>query len=138
MNRVQKTKDLDYLVEVELGIQGKQGVYSDLSAMSNPKVKSRFNTENLLEKIVDKRNFFKAYKKVVANKGSYGIDGMKVDELLPFLQERYETLKADLLSGKYKLQSKKSRNTQAKWRSKTTWNTNCSRWINSTGNKPSD
>lgn len=100
--RIQKTKDLGYLVEVELETQGKQGVYSDLSAMSNPKAKSRFNTENLLEKIVDKRNFFEAYKKVVDNKGSCGIDGMKVDELLAFLQEHYETLKTDLLRGKYK------------------------------------
>lgn len=91
-------------VEVELETQGKQGVYSDLSAMSNLKTKSEFNTENLLERIVDKRNIFEAYKKVVANKGSYGIDGMKVDELLPFLQEHYETLKTDLLSGKYKPQ----------------------------------
>ena len=101
MKRIQKTKDLGYLAEVELETQGKQGVYSDLSGMSNLKTKSKINTENLLEKIVDKRNFFEAYKKVVANKGSHGIDGMKVDELLPFLQEHYETLKADLLSGKY-------------------------------------
>src|SRR5690606_31879207 len=53
---------------------------------------------------VDKRNIFEAYKKVVANKESYGIDGMRVDELLPYLQRNYETLKADLLSGKYKPQ----------------------------------
>ncbi len=91
-------------MEVELETQGKQGVYSDLSAMSNLKAKSEFNTGNLLEKIVDRRNFFEAYKKVVANKGSHGVDGIKVDELLPFLQEHYETLKADLLSGKYKPQ----------------------------------
>ncbi|MGF7056973.1 group II intron reverse transcriptase/maturase [Brassicibacter mesophilus] len=106
MKRIQKTKDLDYLVEVELETQGKQGVYSDLSAMSNLKAKSKIkiNTENLLEKIVDKRNFFEAYKKVVANKGSHGIDGMRVDELLPYLQEHYETLKANLLAGKYKPQ----------------------------------
>lgn len=104
MKRTQKTKDLDCLVEVELETQGKQGVYSDLSAMSNLKVKSKFNTENLLEKIVDKRNFFEAYKKVVANKGGHGIDGMRVDELLPYLQEHYETLKASLISGKYKPQ----------------------------------
>ena len=104
MKRIQKTKDLDWIVEVELETQGKQGVYSDLSAMSNLKAKSEFNTENLLESIVDKRNIFEAYKKVVANKGSHGIDGTKVDELLPFLQEHYETLKVDLLSGKYKPQ----------------------------------
>lgn len=104
MKRIQKTKYLDCPVEVELETQGKQGVYSDLSVMSNLKTKSEFNTENLLERIVDKRNFFEAYKKVVANKGSHGIDGMRVDELLPYLQENYETLKANLLSGRYKPQ----------------------------------
>ncbi|MDG2845048.1 hypothetical protein P7M70_24105 [Vibrio parahaemolyticus] len=95
--RIQKTKDLGYLVEVELETQGKQGVYSDLSAMPNPKAKSRFNTENLLEKIVNKRNLFEIYKKVAVYKGSCEIDGMKVDELLPFISEHYEILKANLL-----------------------------------------
>ena len=104
MKRIQKTKDLGWPVEVGLETQGKQGAYSDLSAMSNLKTKSKLNTENLLERIVDKRNIYEAYKKVVANKGSHGIDGMKVDELLPFLQEHYESLKADLLNGKYKPQ----------------------------------
>ena len=104
MKRIQKTKDLDSLVEVELETRGKQGAYSDLSAMSNLKTKSKSNTKYLLERIVDKRNIFEAYKKVVSNKGSHGIDGMKVDELLPFLQEHYETLKTSLLSGKYKPQ----------------------------------
>ena len=89
-------------MEVELETQGKQGVYSDLSAMSQLKTKSNLSTENLLEKIVEKRNFFEAYKKVVANKGSHGIDGMRVDELLPYLQGNYETLKENLLKGVYK------------------------------------
>ena len=107
MKRIQKTKDLDCPVEVELETGGKQGVYSDLSAISNPKTKSNLDTEKLLEKIVEKRNFFEAYKKVVANKGSSGIDGMRVDELLSFLQENYETLKENLLSGEYKPQAVK-------------------------------
>ena len=102
MKRIQKTKDLGWPVEVKLETGDKQGVYSDLSAMSKLKTKSKLNTENLLEKIVEKRNFFEAYKKVVANKGSSGIDGMRVDELLPYLQENYETLKANLLNGVYK------------------------------------
>ena len=100
MKRIQKTKNLDYPVEVELETRGKEGVYSEFSAKSNLKAKSNFNTENLLEKIVEKRNIFEAYKKVVANKGSSGIDGMRVDELLPYLQENYKTLKESLLSGK--------------------------------------
>lgn len=104
MKRIQKTKDLGWPMEVELETQGKQGAYSDLSAMSKLKTKSRFNTENLLEKIVEKRNIFEAYKKVVANKGSSGIDEMRVDELLTYLKEHYETLKANLLNGRYKPQ----------------------------------
>ena len=107
MKRIQKTKDLDCPVEVGLETQGKQEVYSDLPAISNLKTKSNLNTENLLEKIVEKRNFFEAYKKVVANKGSSGIDGMRVDELLSFLQGNYETLKENVLSGKYKPQAVK-------------------------------
>lgn len=104
MKRIQKTKHLGYPVEVELETQGRQGVYSDLSARSNLKTKSKLNTEKLLEKIVEKRNIFEAYKKVIANKGSSGIDGMRVDELLSYLKENYETLKANLLNGKYKVQ----------------------------------
>lgn len=102
MNEMQKTKDLGYLVEVGVETRDTQGVHSDLSAMSNQKAKSNFNTEYLLERIVNKRNFFEAYKRVKANKGSHGIDGMGVDELLPYLQEHYETLVANLLKGTYK------------------------------------
>ena len=102
MKRIQKTKNLDCPVEVKLETVGKQGVYSDLLAMPKLKTKSKLNTENLLEKIVEKRNFYEAYKKVVANKGSSGIDGMRVDELLSYLQENYETLNESLLIGKYK------------------------------------
>ena len=61
MRRIQKTKDLGWPVEVELETQGKQGVYSDLSAMSNLKTKSEFNTEYLLERIVDKRKIGRAH-----------------------------------------------------------------------------
>lgn len=101
---MQKTKDLDCLVEVELETQGTQGVHSDLSAMPTLKAESNSNTENLLEKIVERRNIFEAFKRVKANKGSHGIDGMKVDELLPYLQEHYKTLVASLLNGTYKPQ----------------------------------
>ncbi len=46
MKRIQKTKDLDYFVEVGVETRGKQGVYSDLMTMSNPKAKSEINTGN--------------------------------------------------------------------------------------------
>ena len=35
----------------------------------------------LLEKILDKKNMNEAYKKVCANKGAGGVDGMELNEL---------------------------------------------------------
>ena len=41
----------------------------------------------LLERILHRDNMNLAYKRVKANKGSYGVDGMTVDELLQFLKQ---------------------------------------------------
>lgn len=38
-----------------------------------------------MEKILAKDNMNQAYKRLVRNKGKQGIDGMMVDELLPYL-----------------------------------------------------
>ncbi len=43
--------------------------------------------DNLLDTILKGDNLNAAYKKVKANKGAGGIDGMQVDELLPYLRE---------------------------------------------------
>lgn len=59
-------------------------------------------TNNLLELILRKENLNKAYKKVKSNKGSSGIDGMQVDELLPYLKENQKTLIQEIRDGKYK------------------------------------
>jgi hypothetical protein len=58
--------------------------------------------ENLLEAILDRNNLNKAYLKVKRNGGSAGIDGMTVDEMLPYLKEHREELLTALRSGKYK------------------------------------
>jgi RNA-directed DNA polymerase len=63
---------------------------------------TEFWTNNLLELILRSDNMNKAYKKVKSNKGKGGIDGMQVDELLPFLRENQETLIQKLKEGKYK------------------------------------
>lgn len=58
-------------------------------------------TERLLEEILSPENLNKAYKQVKKNKGAGGIDGMQVDELLPFLKEHGEELRESLRGGKY-------------------------------------
>lgn len=59
-------------------------------------------TNNLLDLILRKDNLNKAYKQVKSNKGAGGIDGMQVDELLPYLRENQDTLIQEIRTGKYK------------------------------------
>ena len=46
----------------------------------------------LLEAILYKDNFNRAYKRVKVNKGAAGIDGMAVEEALPYLREHQKEL----------------------------------------------
>ena len=59
---------------------------------------------DLLERILSRDNLNKAYKRVKANKGAPGIDGMTVEEALPWLREHREELLATIRRGKYKPQ----------------------------------
>ena len=58
-------------------------------------------TEGLLEQILTDENFERAYRQVKKNKGAGGIDGMQVDELLPYLRENQKKLVQTLRDGKY-------------------------------------
>ena len=55
----------------------------------------------LLEAILYKDNFNRAYKRVKANKGAAGIDGMTVEEALLYLREHQKELTDRILRGKY-------------------------------------
>src|SRR5690554_451584 len=60
--------------------------------------------EGLLEQILSRDNLNRAYKQVKRNKGAGGIDGMQVDELLPYLREHKDELIQSLRDGKYRPQ----------------------------------
>lgn len=59
----------------------------------------------LLERILDKDNLNRAFKRVKSNGGSHGVDGMQMDELLPYLKQNGEALKQAILAGNYKPQA---------------------------------
>ena len=59
---------------------------------------------DLLERILSRDNLNRAYKRVRANKGAPGIDGMTVEDVLPWLREHREELLEMLRQGKYKPQ----------------------------------
>ncbi len=56
----------------------------------------------LMDQVVERGNLKAALQRVRKNKGSPGIDGMGVDQLLPFLRENWERIRAELLVGSYR------------------------------------
>lgn len=56
---------------------------------------------SLMEAVVDKANMARAYRKVVANKGGPGADGMTVQQLADHLKQHWPTLRERLLADEY-------------------------------------
>lgn len=57
---------------------------------------------DLLEKILYRDNLNNAYKRVKANRGAPGVDGMTVEAALPWLKEHGKELTESIRQGKYK------------------------------------
>ena len=58
-------------------------------------------TETLMEEVLRRENLFSALKRVKANKGAPGVDGMSVDELPEYLREAWPAIREQLLSETY-------------------------------------
>lgn len=56
----------------------------------------------LLEKVLDDKNLFRAYKQVYKNKGTSGIDGVTVEELGHYMYLHKEKIKEQIRNRKYK------------------------------------
>ncbi|QSO47894.1 group II intron reverse transcriptase/maturase [Alicyclobacillus mengziensis] len=82
--------------------EGYAGVHNPVRITENNNTNADESEKGLLEKIVSRDNLNKAFRKVKANKGSHGTDGMKVDELLQYLKEHGAALRQSILDGKYR------------------------------------
>ncbi len=58
-------------------------------------------TEALMEEVLRRENLFAALKRVQANKGAPGVDGMTVDELPAYLREAWPAMREQLLEATY-------------------------------------
>src|SRR5262245_53696957 len=55
----------------------------------------------LIEQVVRRENLVRAHARVVRNGGAPGVDGMTVDELLPYCRAHWARIRKELLSGRY-------------------------------------
>lgn len=90
-----------YLQEDRVELEGNAGALSISSTSEKETNDGKGYTMGLLEEILDRDNMNKAFKRVKSNKGKPGIDGMTVDELLPFLKENGDQIKQAIREGTY-------------------------------------
>ena len=103
-NKKQTTQNRGRLVEEGVELRGKQGALSGRLALTKRERENNAlnDTSSLLERILARENMLIAMKRVIANKGSHGVDGMGVDELRTFIINKWPTIKQKLLEGRYK------------------------------------
>lgn len=87
---------------------GSEASRSETEGIEAPRVKRE--TENpagsqgVMEKVCERENRREALKRVRANQGSPGIEGMTVDELPGYLEQHWPAIREQLLSGTYEPQ----------------------------------
>ena len=97
--RRQKTSYEGWPAKVGVEPQSMQGALSASAACPNER--NDAHEYNLLERILEPNNLNRAYKRVKANKGAPGVDGMTVDVLLPYLKAQGETIRQAVFQGHY-------------------------------------
>jgi len=58
-------------------------------------------TKRMMEAVVERKNMMAALRRVEVNKGSAGVDNMKVESLRAYLREHWPRIKEQLLAGRY-------------------------------------
>ena len=70
--------------------------------MHESKEEKETSVSQLMEEILSRENMALAYKRVKANKGTSGVDGISVDEIQEYLKENWPSIKERIQQRKYK------------------------------------
>jgi RNA-directed DNA polymerase len=90
--------------QLELPLEGTgeaRSVERSEEALTAAHRNERSGASDLMAKVCERRNLQSALKRVRRNKGSPGIDGMRVDELPDYLRGHWPVLREQLLAGCY-------------------------------------
>ncbi|MGL5822922.1 MAG: reverse transcriptase domain-containing protein, partial [Sarcina sp.] len=101
----QITQKRGRFAEVEMEVRDMQKMQSNLMAYSNRESvnddKHLKTNINLMDKVLERSNMLLALKRVMKNKGSHGVDNMKIDELREHVIKHWDTIKSKILEGRY-------------------------------------
>lgn len=95
--RLPNTVPTGYLCNDTVEPESNRGAHSAVI----PKIETKMGADALLERVLDRDNLNQAFKRVKQNGGGAGIDGMTVDQMLPYLRAHGSSLLEELASGKY-------------------------------------
>jgi len=77
------------------------GVVPGAETDATTHLRTKAESEGLMEAVVSRGNLMLAYERVVRNKGSAGVDGIGITEFKSHLQRHWPTIRARLLAGQY-------------------------------------
>lgn len=66
--------------------------------------KTEVEARSLMEEVLRRENVMAAHKRVVANGGAPGVDGMTVEELMAYCREHWPRIREEIRSGAYRPQ----------------------------------
>jgi len=90
--------------QFELPLEGKgEALRGERSGEATAAVRrdERLGAGDLMDRIVERGNLVRALKRVRANQGSPGVDGLTVEELPAYLREHWPGIREQLLTGRY-------------------------------------
>jgi len=97
----QVSLDFSSLLKGEARQAGREDIES-LPATNEPERPA--NTNRIMEEVCERGNLKAALRRVKANKGSAGVDGMTVNQLGDYLKQHWPAIRGQLLNGTYEPQ----------------------------------
>src|SRR5438874_10454309 len=101
-DRRQKNQLVLAFMEVSRSESPRASVEGTESSAGKRGIESPANAEQLMEEVCGRENCKQALKRVKANQGSAGVDGMTVQQLPEYLKQHWPAIREQLLNGTYK------------------------------------
>jgi len=92
--------ELDFSLEPTGEAREAGGEGTEASRMMNG-TESPANTNRLMEEVCERENLKEALRRVKANKGSAGVDGITVGGIIDYLKQHWPAIREQLLNGTY-------------------------------------